>query len=62
MRPRSNSLFHFTNDENFLFDILKSGFWPRYCLEDIALKILNGKVSINLNLLHSQWFAFVIFR
>jgi hypothetical protein len=35
MRPRSNSLFHFTNHEKFLFDILESGFWPRYCLEDI---------------------------
>jgi len=35
MRPRSNSLFHFTNNETFLFDIFKSGFWPRYCLEDI---------------------------
>ncbi|PWQ95415.1 abortive infection system antitoxin AbiGi family protein [Leucothrix pacifica] len=35
MRPRSNSLFHFTKNEEILFDIMKNGFWPRYCLEDI---------------------------
>lgn len=33
--PRSNSLFHFTKNKEFLFDILKNGFWPRYCLENI---------------------------
>jgi len=35
MRPRSNTLFHFTKSEVILFDILANGFWPRYCLEDI---------------------------
>jgi hypothetical protein len=36
MRPRSQSLFHFTNQAESLFDILKAGFWPKYCLEDIG--------------------------
>ena len=35
MRPRSNTLFHFTKNEDVLFNILKNGFWPKYCLEDI---------------------------
>jgi len=35
MHPRSNSLFHFTKSLNKLSEILKYGFWPRYCLEDI---------------------------
>lgn len=33
--PRSSSLFHFTKSEDVLKSILKNGFWPRYCLEDI---------------------------
>jgi hypothetical protein len=35
MRPRSNSLFHFTKNLDYLKAILKEGFWPRYCLEDV---------------------------
>lgn len=35
MAIKSNTLFHFTPKEEYLFDILESGFWPRYCLEDI---------------------------
>lgn len=35
MNPKASSLFHFTKTENNLFNILSSGFWPRYCLEDI---------------------------
>lgn len=35
MKPRSSTLFHFTKNENVIFDIFKNGFWPRYCLEDI---------------------------
>lgn len=35
MLPRSNSLFHFTKGMDRLKNILKDGFWPRYCLEDV---------------------------
>ncbi|MEH6628394.1 MAG: abortive infection system antitoxin AbiGi family protein [Motiliproteus sp.] len=35
MQPKSHTLFHFTKNLTFLKDILKSGFWPRYCLEDV---------------------------
>jgi len=35
MKPRSSTLFHFTKNEEILFDIMENGFWPRYCLEDI---------------------------
>lgn len=34
MQPKSHTLFHFTKNIDFLRDILKNGFWPRYCLED----------------------------
>lgn len=32
---RTKSLFHFTRERNVLFEILKGGFWPRFCFEDI---------------------------
>lgn len=32
---RTKSLFHFTKERDVLFSILKDGFWPRYCFEDI---------------------------
>lgn len=35
MKPKSHTLFHFTKNIAFLKDILKNGFWPRYCLEDV---------------------------
>ncbi|MFA0182561.1 abortive infection system antitoxin AbiGi family protein [Vibrio cyclitrophicus] len=35
MQPKSHTLFHFTKDVQFLKDILKNGFWPRFCLEDV---------------------------
>lgn len=35
MQPRSVSLFHFTKSLDVLKSILKNGFWPRYCLEDV---------------------------
>lgn len=35
MQPKSHTLFHFTKSSEFLKDILKNGFWPRYCLEDV---------------------------
>lgn len=35
MRPHSDTLFHFTKSLNKLTEILKHGFWPRYCLEDV---------------------------
>jgi hypothetical protein len=35
MRPKSNTLFHFTKSIETLKLILENGFWPRYCLEDI---------------------------
>ncbi|WP_084084767.1 abortive infection system antitoxin AbiGi family protein [Cupriavidus sp. USMAA2-4] len=36
MRPKSNTLFHFTKDLETLKLILQNGFWPRYCLEDVG--------------------------
>ncbi|WP_323816340.1 abortive infection system antitoxin AbiGi family protein [Cellvibrio sp. NN19] len=36
MRPKSNTLFHFTKNIETLKLILEHGFWPRYCLEDIS--------------------------
>ncbi|MBW4793803.1 abortive infection system antitoxin AbiGi family protein [Pseudomonas tolaasii] len=36
MTPKSNTLFHFTKNVETLKLILKGGFWPRYCLEDVA--------------------------
>lgn len=35
MQPRSVSLFHFTKNMEILKAVLKEGFWPRYCLEDV---------------------------
>jgi len=35
MQPRSVSLFHFTKNMEILKAVLKGGFWPRYCLEDV---------------------------
>lgn len=35
MKPKSHTLFHFTKSRDTLKLILKNGFWPRYCLEDI---------------------------
>ena len=36
MKPKSNALFHFTKSSETLKSILKGGFWPRYCLEDVS--------------------------
>lgn len=36
MDPRSHTLFHFTKSSKVLKLILKNGFWPRYCLEDVS--------------------------
>lgn len=41
MRPKSDNLFHFTKNIEFLKSILLNGFHPRYCLEDT--KWLNTK-------------------
>lgn len=35
LKPRSSTLFHFTKSLDVLKSILRDGFWPRYCLEDI---------------------------
>ncbi|QEY26856.1 abortive infection system antitoxin AbiGi family protein [Neisseria zalophi] len=35
MAIKSNTLFHFTPKEEYLFDLLENGFCPRYCYEDI---------------------------
>ncbi|SNY42181.1 Putative abortive phage resistance protein AbiGi, antitoxin [Pseudomonas sp. LAMO17WK12:I6] len=40
MLPRSNTLFHFTKNLDVLKSVLLNGFWPRYCLEDIAWQTL----------------------
>jgi hypothetical protein len=34
MRPKAQTLFHFTPDVQTLKDILLGGFWPRYSVED----------------------------
>lgn len=36
LQPKSHTLFHFTKNLEFMKDILKNGFWPRYCLEDLS--------------------------
>ena len=36
MKPRSNTLFHFTKTSETLKLILRNGFWPKYCLEDVS--------------------------
>ncbi len=36
MKPRSQTLFHFTKGINALESVLLKGFWPRYCLEDFS--------------------------
>lgn len=41
MLPRSNTLFHFTKNLDILKSVLLNGFWPRYCLEDIAWQTLD---------------------
>ncbi len=33
MKPKSHTLFHFTKNIDIIKDILKNGFWPKYCLE-----------------------------
>lgn len=35
MKPKSNNLFHFTKSRETLKLMMKYGFWPRYCLEDV---------------------------
>lgn len=36
MYPKSNTLFHFTKSADILKRVLKTGFWPRYCPEDVS--------------------------
>lgn len=35
-RPKSDSLFHFTKNVDYLKSILNNGIYPRYCLEDVT--------------------------
>src|SRR5436190_12611982 len=35
MNPRTQTLFHFTDSLDTLLRILREGFWPQYCLEDV---------------------------
>src|SRR5690349_4482410 len=35
MTPRTKTLFHFTSTLDTLLRILREGFWPQYCLEDV---------------------------
>ncbi|MEJ5999629.1 abortive infection system antitoxin AbiGi family protein [Paucibacter soli] len=46
MRPKSQSLFHFTKDLTTLQKILTGGFWPRYSVEDYNWQAL-GPGSID---------------
>lgn len=36
MSPKSHTLFHFTKTNDVLKMVIKNGFWPRYCLEDVG--------------------------
>lgn len=36
MKPKSETLFHFTKSSDVLEVILEDGFWPRFCLEDVS--------------------------
>ena len=36
LNPKSHTLFHFTKNNETLKLIIKNGFWPRYCLEDVG--------------------------
>ena len=36
MKPKSHTLFHFTKSSETLKCIMKDGFWPRYCPEDVS--------------------------
>ncbi|WP_207710285.1 hypothetical protein [Clostridium sp. C2-6-12] len=56
----SNTLFHFTNEVDFLKNILKDNFYPRCCTEDLEFLMPNlkkdqSKVAIPM-------VCFVIFR
>lgn len=42
MQPKAHTLFHFTKNLDFLKDILKNGFWPRFCLEDVTWYATSG--------------------
>lgn len=35
LNPKSHTLFHFTKNKDVLKKIIKDGFWPRYCQEDV---------------------------
>lgn len=41
MKPKSQTLFHFTKNSDIVKKILMNGFWPRYCLEDLSWYIYN---------------------
>lgn len=45
-RPKSSNLFHFTKSRETLQSILKNGFWPRYCLEDINWLPESGELFV----------------
>lgn len=36
MNPKSHTLFHFTKSRETLKQIIRNGFWPRFCLEDVS--------------------------
>lgn len=43
----SNTLFHFTSKADYLVDIIKNGFKPRFCLEEEMLyKLLTSKKKV----------------
>ena len=42
MKPKSHTLFHFTKNKDILKQILKDGFWPRFCPEDIKWLSYDG--------------------
>jgi hypothetical protein len=34
--PKDHRLFHYTSSLDYLLEILRRGFWPRYCVEDFT--------------------------
>lgn len=43
MRPKSQTLFHFTKSVEILKSIFINGFWPKYCLEDLSWYFKQGE-------------------
>ncbi len=43
MDPKDFRLFHYTSQLGYLIDILRNGFWPRYCVEEFDW-LIEGRI------------------